>query len=51
MRYALLICDEEKRQAEMSEDEAAAQMAALHGLRRADGRDGECSRAVSAFSR
>jgi hypothetical protein len=28
MRYALLICDEEKRQAEMSEDEAAAQMAA-----------------------
>jgi hypothetical protein len=28
MRYALLICDEEKRQAEMSEDEAAAQTAA-----------------------
>jgi hypothetical protein len=28
MRYALLICDEEKRQAEMSEEEAAAQMAA-----------------------
>jgi hypothetical protein len=28
MRYALLICDEEKRQAEMSEDEAGAQMAA-----------------------
>jgi len=28
MRYALLICDEEKRQAEMSDDEAAAQMAA-----------------------
>ena len=26
MRYALLICDEEKRQAEMSEDEATAQM-------------------------
>ena len=28
MRYALLICDEDKRQAEMSEDEAGAQMAA-----------------------
>ena len=28
MRYALLICDEEKRQSEMSEDEAAAQMGA-----------------------
>jgi hypothetical protein len=28
MRYALLICDEEKRQAEMSEAEAGAQMAA-----------------------
>jgi len=28
MRYALLICDEEKRQAEMSEAEAATQMAA-----------------------
>src|SRR5439155_20691396 len=28
MRYALLICDEEKRQTEMSEDEAGAQMAA-----------------------
>jgi hypothetical protein len=28
MRYALLICDEEKRWAEMSEDEAGAQMAA-----------------------
>ena len=28
MRYLLLICDEEKRQAEMSEEEAAAQMAA-----------------------
>jgi hypothetical protein len=28
MRYALLICDEEKRQAEMSEEEAGAQMAA-----------------------
>jgi hypothetical protein len=28
MRYALLICDEEKRGAEMSEDEAGAQMAA-----------------------
>ena len=28
MRYALLICDEEKRQVEMSEDETAAQMAA-----------------------
>ena len=27
MRYALLICDEDKRQAEMSEDEAGAQMA------------------------
>ena len=28
MRYALLICTEDKRQAEMSEDEAGAQMAA-----------------------
>ena len=28
MRYALLICDEDKRQAEMSEEEAGAQMAA-----------------------
>ena len=28
MRYALLICDEEKRQAELTPDEAAAQMAA-----------------------
>jgi hypothetical protein len=28
MRYALLICDEDKRQAEMSQDEAGAQMAA-----------------------
>ena len=28
MRYALLICIEEKRQAEMSEDEASAQTAA-----------------------
>jgi hypothetical protein len=28
MRYALLICDEEKRQAERSEDEAGAQLAA-----------------------
>jgi hypothetical protein len=28
MRYALLICDEEKRHAEMSEDEATAQMSA-----------------------
>ena len=28
MRYALLICDEDKRQAEMTEEEAAAQMAA-----------------------
>ncbi len=28
MRYALLICDEEKRQTEMSEAEASAQMAA-----------------------
>jgi hypothetical protein len=28
MRYALLICDEEKRWAEMSQDEAGAQMAA-----------------------
>jgi hypothetical protein len=28
MRYALLICDEEKRQAEMSEQEAADQLAA-----------------------
>jgi len=28
MRYALLICDEEKRQTEMSEDEANAQMTA-----------------------
>jgi len=27
MRYALLICTEDKRQAEMSEDEAGAQMA------------------------
>ena len=27
MRYALLICDEDKRQAEMSEAEAGAQMA------------------------
>jgi hypothetical protein len=27
MRYALLICDEDKRQAELSEDEAGAQMA------------------------
>ena len=27
MRYALLICTEDKRQAEMSEDEAATQMA------------------------
>jgi hypothetical protein len=28
MRYALLICHEDKRQAEMSEDDASAQMAA-----------------------
>jgi hypothetical protein len=28
MRYAMLICDEEKRQADMSEEEAATQMAA-----------------------
>jgi hypothetical protein len=28
MRYALLICTEDKRQAEMSEDEVGAQMAA-----------------------
>ena len=28
MRYALLICTEDKRQAEMSEDEAGTQMAA-----------------------
>jgi hypothetical protein len=28
MRYALLICHEDKRQAEMSEEEAGAQMAA-----------------------
>jgi hypothetical protein len=27
MRYALLICDEDKRQAEMSEEEVGAQMA------------------------
>lgn len=27
MRYALLICDEDKRQAEMSDDEVGAQMA------------------------
>ena len=31
MRYALLICTEDKRQAEMSEDEAGAQMAAYMG--------------------
>lgn len=28
MRYALLICDEEKRQADMSEEQAGTQMAA-----------------------
>jgi hypothetical protein len=28
MRYALLICDEEKRQAELTEEQAGAQMAA-----------------------
>jgi hypothetical protein len=32
MRYALLICHEEKRQAEMTDDQAAAQMAAYQAF-------------------
>ena len=51
MRYALLICDEEKRQAEMSEDEAGGPDGRLHGLRRGDGRAVACCRAASACSR
>jgi len=40
MRYALLICDEDKRQAEMSEAEAGAQMAGYMAFGEEMGRRG-----------